>query len=271
MTDTINIIAPEGDYHSSPGVNWSTLVYMATSPRAYRHAVDVPREDTPAMALGRAVHCRVLESAHYESRYIVRPEGVDLRTKAGKAWLETTAGRDVLTLAQSETVERIVDNLIQHEAWPLLVDTRREQIVRWVDPATGLACRGRIDAVAPSRVVDLKTSFEIGRLDRMIEDRRIYGQLPWYRDAAARAKLCEPAADCYVIALQTTPPWDVDCVRLGPETVAAGQALYRRLLDWVAACTAANVWPGARPRIRNMELSDYAMDRAARLASGIDE
>ena len=79
------------EYADIAALNWSSLKHMAESPLAYRWHLAHPREDTPALRLGRAVHARILEPAEYERRWAVAPQ-CDRRTKAGRAewdeWLE---------------------------------------------------------------------------------------------------------------------------------------------------------------------------------------
>lgn len=81
-------------YDAIEAINWSSLVHMATSAKMLRWRVEHPRPDTPALALGRAIHCAVLEPERFERDYLVEPE-FDTRSNAGKAdraaWLATLA------------------------------------------------------------------------------------------------------------------------------------------------------------------------------------
>jgi hypothetical protein len=86
------------DYADIDAMNWSTLKHLATSPLMLRYRVDHPREDTKALARGRAIHCALLEPERWTREYIVEPEWGGRKsneTKAKRAqWLCNTADGD---------------------------------------------------------------------------------------------------------------------------------------------------------------------------------
>ena len=83
-------------YDDIEALNWSSLKLMHPSPLLYRYRQSVPREDSSALRLGRAIHCAVLEPERWASDYIVEPD-VNATTRAGKAeraqWLAPLAAR----------------------------------------------------------------------------------------------------------------------------------------------------------------------------------
>ncbi len=87
-------------YADIDAINWSTLKHMAVSAKMLRHRVDHPREDTKALALGRAIHCAVLERKRWQSEVIAEPDDWDLRSNKGKAqraqWLAEASGNEVV-------------------------------------------------------------------------------------------------------------------------------------------------------------------------------
>lgn len=258
------------NYERIEAVNWSLLREMETSPRALRWRADHPREDTPTLRLGRAVHCAILEPDEYAARYLIRPSHVDARTAAGKAWLVEAAERgvDVLTAAESETVAECAAAVLDHRvASALLAGTRREVPLIWTDPATGLDCKARLDAVGLGgqgdtfgvpRVVDLKTTRDLGAFARGAARYLYHGQLAWYLDAAITAGLVPEDAQAYLVAVESVGPYDVACWRVGAEALAAGRALWRRLLGLYAECQRAGEWPGAHETIEVLELPPWA-------------
>ena len=152
------------EYRDSPGINWSTLKAMADSPLEYRHGLTHPREDSPAMLLGRAAHCAVLEPDAYAARYVVRPDGIDGRTKAGKAAIEELAasGREVLTADQGALCSEIAAAVRAHPVASMVFDgVETEQTIAWT--IDGRQCKGRIDALNRLWLADLKTTFDLGK------------------------------------------------------------------------------------------------------------
>jgi hypothetical protein len=108
------------DYHRHLAISKSGLDVVAKSPLHYwARFLDPNRvvpEPTPAMAIGSAVHTHVLELDQWDARYVTAPEGIDRRTKAGKAEWEafTTAatGRIVLPKADADLVMRMAHSVL---------------------------------------------------------------------------------------------------------------------------------------------------------------
>lgn len=247
-------------YADIEALNWSSLRHMATSPLLYRWRQDHPREDTPALALGRAVHCAILEPDLYDSRYLVRPEGLDGRTREGKAWLADAgaSGREVLTAEQGEVVAACAASVLGHRhAAYLLAGTRREETVTWTAPG-GVAAKGRLDACSADRLIDLKTTREIGRFERSAADLLYHGQLAWYRDGAVAAGAVSADAAVYIVAVETSEPYDCGVWLVPGVVLEAGRELYSRLLGIWVECRAAGIWPGRYPGIETYELPPWA-------------
>lgn len=73
-----------GDY----SLSYSSLAAFSVSPRAFIAYKLKERKTTPAMILGEAVHCKVLEPDMFNERYVIAPD-VDGSTSSGKnAWAE---------------------------------------------------------------------------------------------------------------------------------------------------------------------------------------
>lgn len=51
-----------------------------------------PTQQTPAMIAGSALHCAILEPGLFAARYAVKPEGLSLATREGKAWAAEHVG-----------------------------------------------------------------------------------------------------------------------------------------------------------------------------------
>ena len=75
---------PQNEYRTAEGVSRSELHVLARSPMHYKYAQDHPREETPALTFGSALHCYVLEPERFADEYIVVGK-IDRRTTKGKA------------------------------------------------------------------------------------------------------------------------------------------------------------------------------------------
>lgn len=255
------------DYAAIDAMNWSTLRHLATSAKLLRWRVDHPREDTDALELGRAAHCAILEPARWAESYVARPDFGDGRTKEAKAgktaWLATLApGVEVLDADEHALVERMARAVREHpEAARLLHAGRAEEIVTWTDAATGLACKARVDFIAPGYVVDIKSTRRdtVRSITHDVATLLYYGQLAFYHDGARAAGLIPDDADGpFAIFAQKGEPFDVVPARLGLEAIERGRNLYRSLLDRYLACRAANWWPGIAPEVITLQLPPWA-------------
>jgi exodeoxyribonuclease VIII len=248
-------------YESIKALNWSSLKEVSTSPRAYRWRQDHPREDTAALAMGRAVHCAILEPAEFAARYIVRPADIDGRTKAGKAWLDDAraSGREVLTADQGETVEECVASVrAHHDVAELLEGCATEQVVTWTDPGTGVACKGRLDALTPRTVIDLKTTRELARFEQDAARLLYHAQVAWYLDGARAAGVVDDDARAWIVAVETVGPFDCGPLEVAGADLDAGREVYRRLLDTWVSCRETGEWYGRIPVGRRLELPRWA-------------
>lgn len=242
-------------YDAIEALNWSTLKHLAISPRMLRWRVDHPQPDSRAMQLGRAIHCAVLEPERWASAYTVKP-ACDRRTKIGKAayaeWLDSLdPGVEVLDAADHEIAERCAVAVRTHSvAAALLRGGRTEEIVTWTDPELGVACKARLDLIAPMYVLDLKStrSETLPAMGGETARRLYHGQLAYYHDGAIAAGLVPREAELpRVLYVQTVDPFDVVPGRLMREDIEDGRSLYRGFLRKYLECQAADWWPGLAP------------------------
>lgn len=247
------------DYRALDALNWSSLKMMGDSPLLYRWRQEHPRPDTAALSMGRAIHVAVLEPAEFGAAYREKPADVDYRTKSGKAWRDeaTARGVEIITPEQSDTIVQCCESIASHaDASALLSGTRREETIRWT--VDGVACKGRVDAVNAERVVDLKTCRDLGKFERDAASFCYHGQLAWYLDGAIAAKATDPDAVPYIVAVETSEPYDCAAFRLSETVIDAGRYLWRSYLDRWVACRDADLWPGRHPSLEVLDLPPWA-------------
>lgn len=271
--------APEpGVYENIPmsvylmwnAVSNSTLQQLRRSPahcKAYLEGVD---HDTPALLLGRAIHCAILEPDAFPTRYVAGPEG-DRRTKAVKdAWadVELRYGPDcVLSAKDYGRCISVRDAVYAHAAANALLAGagRHELSIVWVDQDTGLTCKARIDrhvtGIARGFIVDVKSTRDASpdEFARSIEDYGYHAAAAHYLTGAQAVGL--DAQHFAHIAVEKEPPFAVGTYRLVEGAIEAGDELIRGLLRLFAACKAANHWPAFSPQIEDVTLPDYAWQR----------
>jgi hypothetical protein len=149
----------------------------------------------------------------------------------------------------------------------ILTGGRTEEVIRWVDRETGLACKMRGDFIAPEYLADLKTTSR-KTVREMVGDvcRYLYhGQIAWYHDGAREAGVLPlDAGNPYLVFAQSAEPFDVVVVQMGDVALDAGRTLCRNLIRRYEQCSAAGWWPGLAPEL-------IRLDQLPRWAPGNEE
>jgi hypothetical protein len=283
--DPVVITAPgvydldERTYHRDPveggSLSSTGARTLATRPPARFHYDRVHgREDRKVFDLGRAAHFRVLG----QGMQIAEVPYDSWRTNKAKA-LAAQAREAGLTPLLSKDVE-VVDNmaaeLCAHPTIAKLLARpgRAEQVMVYVDPATGVWCRVMIDwlpDVARGRrlVVDYKTTEDASPAGfaRSMARYGYHQQGPFYCDALTHLGLDNGVAPKFlVIAQEKSPPHLAAVYAPNDEAVRWGQVLNHHARETYARCTALGHWPGYSTDPQELALPGYllgAYERAA--------
>ena len=250
MDNGIYYDLPERDYHAINRVSNSYLSRLAECPAAAK----VPREDSPQMAFGRALHSYVLDGAEkFRGSHIVAP-AADKRTKAGKeeweAFVKLSEGKELLTKEDSDTIFTMSNAIHAHPvARNLLSEGAREVSVLWTDPFSGMDCKARIDMpiAGLSTLIDLKTTKDASPkgFQRAIMNYGYYRQGAFYLDGInAHQNLTGVSYDLFAfIAVEKEPPHRVEVYTLSQDFLNFGRTEYRMLMDLESKCRFNNEWP----------------------------
>ena len=247
-----SVESPSDPYSAIKALNWSTLRNMAVSPLLYKYRLARPQPRTATLTVGTAIHCALLEPDKFAGTR---------RGKAWDEWQEEHPGVESLKPAEAERVRLSAAAVRGHRVASRLLDgCRVEESTTWTDPDTGLACKGRLDAIAPHYVVDLKSTRDPSprAFERSASDMLYHGQLGFYADGAVVSGKVTGCAPPYIIAVQSAEPYDCAVYQLTPETLAAGRALYRSLMRRLQQCIEADFWPGVCPDLEQLELPPWA-------------
>ena len=247
-------------YDSMPGIRWSALKHMRESPMMYHYQLTAPRVDTPAFALGRAVHTLVFEPALFESEYAIWDGG----TRRGKEWAdfqEFHEGKTILCEKDVDTCYEMADAVGMHP----LVDQYLsggifERVIEWTDSATGLPCKAKPDWIIPDRkiLLDLKTTRSINARRFGAEAARFgyHCQMAHYRNGIKAAQGWY-AERVLLVAVEKEAPHDVAVFELGFEDMQAGEDEVAELLRAVRFCTDKGQWPGMYEQEQMLQLPAY--------------
>jgi exodeoxyribonuclease VIII len=158
------------EYHKGPGLSSSGMKKIAISPLHFK----TPQfTDSEALIRGTATHCAVFEPERFAEEYIVEPDGVNRRTKAGRAEVAELAetGKIVLKRGMFEDVQGMATAVLTHKiASEYVTGGVAEQSVYWLQHVkygekeeTKILCKARPDYVIELEngdyvIVDLKTA-----------------------------------------------------------------------------------------------------------------
>lgn len=261
---------PAADYHGTDALNASGLKHLRRSPAHYYGAMLDPHrpmpEPTAAMRNGTLTHCALFEPDALASRYVVRPAGIDGRTKDGKAALAELAasGREVIDADAMAAAQRQADAVRRlPEVAALLADGYAEASAFWLDGETATLCKCRPDWVAPAGdgvvLIDGKTTQDASAdgFGRAIWTWGYHLQAAWYADGFEAATGLRVHGFVFA-AVESAWPHAAAAYMLGDDVMDRSRAECRRLLRLYAECRRTNTWPGYPAGVQQINLPKWA-------------
>lgn len=267
------------EYHADrTAISSSGLKLLAKSPKHLFCSRQEKKEPTESMAFGTLVHTVTLEPGLVDSMYCVMPEGVDKRTKEGKAfWAEfqeKNAGKEVLKEEDMQAAMMIAESVLEHPSSALirLGIGAPEKTIFWdEDLGNGktVKCKVRLDwSVDPIQgtlplgmITDLKTTKDA--CDGFAKDAYNLGyfiQAAFYcRGFMALHGLSERPPFTF-IAAEKEPPYGVISYQADAEFLDIGWKECDRLLRVYAECCDANIWPCYSTEIKPLSMPKWAKE-----------
>lgn len=234
-------------YQEMPCISSHWLKDMLDSPaECYRKHLDPQRpiqESTKSMQFGTLVHCLALTPLQLGEDFII--ESRHGRSKTGKArYAELKAtGMIIITPDEFERAQAIVTAMKAHpEARQLLKGGKKEQTIIQERGPGLLSLKARLDLHHPDqrRVVELKTSYDITRIETTMQRYRYSLSAAFYRELAH-------ALTVVFIFVQTREPFDVAVFELSPLDLQEGREQFTTALQRFDECWLKNEWPKAEP------------------------
>lgn len=261
-------------YHAHPAVSKSHLDEINRSPLHYWARFLDPNRivppPTPAMVIGTALHTHVLEMTEWDKQFVIAPDGIDRRTKAGKeewAAFEAEAnGKTVLKREDGELIAAMGRAIYGHPAAAMLLamSGKAETSHFWTDEKTGLECKCRPDWLFDdcSVIVDLKTTEDASPMGfrKSIGQYAYHKQAAWYLHGLEQATGVCPTQFVF-IAVEKKPPYAVGVYAADAEMIKAGWEVAERNLERIAECRVAGRWPGYSEEIEPISLPPWMRPR----------
>jgi len=151
-------------------------------------------------------------------------------------------GRTIITPEQWEAVQGIDKSLREHPATKQMIGRGFNELsLVWIDEATGMTCKARLDDYFNGIPSDLKTTNDVTWFHRDIYKRGYELQAAWYSNGCIANDL-EVNYFCF-LAAQTTETFPVRVGYIQPDKLIAAQAEVGRLLGLIKECRERDVWP----------------------------
>lgn len=250
----------EREYRADPGISQSELKPIMRSAAHFRAGVESEeREDTDALILGRMVGQIAMEPDK-PAWWVVRPEGVDLRTKAGKEWAASIGDAVPVSQAMFRTAGLMATALLDHKRAGEIIRSSKREVTVYDEYETlhGVIRRkGRIDLVSNGNVLaDIKTTID-ARDYAFRKSVTKYGydiQAFSYQDMwNARCDEGQEKQHYLLIAIEKAPPFEIVVHHMSPEFMAQGAERYLAAINQFAQCKLENKWPGYPDEINELK------------------
>lgn len=245
------------EYRSRPEVSASDLRLVLRAPALLRHMREHPEDnDTPAKKFGRLAHLAILEPAVYDEDVIVAPDGIDRRTKEGKAqWAEfelRAAGREIAKAEDDKAIRSMRAAVLAHpEAASLVAQSDHE--VTSIDSEKRR--KGRADMVHRDGewIADLKTCEDASpdAMARAVASNLYHLQAAWYLDLWG-------VDGFFIVAVEKKAPYLVAVYELDEATIEKGRELYVNAERIYRECEKENIWPGYPSTAQLLRLPAWA-------------
>jgi len=271
---------PNEEYHGSMGTSSSQLkTLIEQTPAHLRYQMNNPKDSTPTMALGTAVHSLVLEPDSFDKDIAVA-EKFDKRTKIGKAgaaaFEEANQGKTIITPEQYEQAKWMAESVYSHPiAGLLLQDIVAESSVYWWyksmdaddDSDYKELLKVRPDALSKNHavVMDLKSTADgsYSGFIKSIQNFNYHVSAAMYLEGINQCKplLAELGHFAYTkfvfVCVENSAPYLTSVYELSPEYLDIGKAHYRRALRTLRHGRDTD-WPGFPDEVRVVEPPGWA-------------
>ena len=255
---------PQKEYHaaSRSGQYMSShmLADFRESPELYRRKTsgEIAEAESPALALGRAAHCLILEGrAAFDEQYLVADGPTNPKTgepygKATKAYAEWLAAqtREIVSPKDFGFIVKLQKSVWTHDAASALLDEGvSEATVR--AEYCGVPCQIRMDWYSPEHgIADIKTCDSLKWFEG---DCKRFGYL--YQMAFYRAVLREATGETvpvHLIAVEKNEPFSTGVWHLAEDALDQAEKVNEAALARYRKCLYTGEWPTGYEEIRTI-------------------
>lgn len=219
-------------YNERPELRNSAMGKIQKSWAHYAEDIEEDEEESRSLVFGRAFHSFTLEEDVFWQDFAVCPEGMDRRTKEGKAqWADiSSSGKVPLKHDEYITIQKMRDALRKHPMAKNILH-RSENEGAYTAELEGVPCKCKVDLLNKGYVFDLKStddaSFE--GFQKSIGKWRYERQAAVYTDILKKNNV-EVKAFVFV-AVEKKFPFNIGVWMLESDSEEIGRNEYKRVLE----------------------------------------
>lgn len=254
------------EYHKRSELSSSDIKYMLITPMHFKKMVlekdKLVKEPNSAFDVGSCAHECFLEQD--TSLFVSLPEGLDRRTKDGKAtyeaFIKENEGKRIITNDQHKTVLEMFDVISSNkEACELLKGSQVEVGATYIDPVTGLPCRFKPDILNIDRgfIADYKTCMSAAPH----EFSKAIARYNYHLSAAhylTGANVIWPIKDYYFIAQEKTYPYAVAIYKMDASDIIKSFNFRNEVMAKIKRHKELDIWPDWSEKILPITIPGYA-------------
>lgn len=269
-------------YLERPEISRSQLMDILRSPRHYwyNHISGLAEPETSAaMDEGTILHTLVLEPHRLNDVALVMPEHLKKPTKAQvnaanpsdstrlqiedwNAWHDDARGRAIVKQDRLQEINAWAEALRSDSVIAPLLNGRSEieKTLTFVDDATGLGFKVRIDILTQAACIDVKTCADASPsgFARSVVNYGYDIQAYMYVRACRENGLGE--RDFFFACVEKSAPHCTALYKAGEEILASGEHRFRLAAHKLAACMAADRWPSYTEECTELDLPGWHMN-----------
>lgn len=261
------------DYYSIPAASASLLKELARSPaHAYAKYLDPnrpPDEPTAAQLLGTQTHAAILEPAEFDNRYTVMPEGLDRRSKEGKAVYAAIleSGKQPVSASDMSLIHAMRDSVHAHPVSQLIWGLPHHVEIPYTLTLNGTAAKMKPDLLVEPTIasngrgliLDLKTTTDASpdAFGRSVFNLKYYIQAAFYTDCYR--KLYGITPDFMWLAVESKRPHLCAYYKAPQAVIEYGRDVYLQLLDTYNKCMRTGNWHGYTDAVTDLQIPGWAL------------
>ena len=265
-------------YHAANGVNASSFQYIDPERDGcpltwFSHSRgDIKQPETTAMQIGTALHSYVLEPGNFKWEYVIlddlkkeelynqaiekgsKAKGFSKALSTYKDFVHQTNedGKRVITEEEFLTVDGLGTAAFKEDELTEFLAHKELEVELSIfaelrdHQGNKVECKGRIDALKPNALLDLKTTVNTSppRLGKFVTGYKSYVQAAFYLDLCREVGLVDEHATFSWLFIQKELPHQATYYTAPETLIRKGRNEYRSWLGWIYEGRKTNKWPG---------------------------